>query len=105
MDEDIDFFNLMNAINNLNNQINLLNRDYLEIRRNNVRRKYRLRKRIDPMTEYDDAEFRSRFRFTKHEVREIYGLINGAQTLEPLVTLKSIEMYVFNVIFFQYYFE
>lgn len=85
-----DFINFWNGINNFNNQMVVLFQNHQRMQANinqRSRRKYRYRKRFNPMVEYDDSEFKRRFRFSKEETREIYRLLNGAQTLEPTVFL------------------
>lgn len=84
MDINLELIDFLNNINNQNNNFNLQYLELLELRRNH-RRKYTVRKRFNPMLEYDDAEFLRRFRFPKAEVQEIYDSINGAATLEPMV--------------------
>lgn len=82
MDEnDIELFDLLNDLNNFNDQANLFYRDCL----NRQFRKYNVRKRFDPFVEYTNIEFKRRFRFCKNQVRYIYDLIDGADTLEPMV--------------------
>lgn len=44
----------------------------------NVKKKYTIRQRLDPMNVYGEEEFRQRFRLTKAGVRYLYDLI-GAQ--------------------------
>lgn len=53
--------------------------------RKRIRRKYRVRRRIDPMREFNESDFKYRFRFSKREVRHIYNLIDGPNTLDPMV--------------------
>lgn len=49
-------------------------------------RKYTVRKRIDPFTFYDNDEFKKRYRLTKDMVELLYNMIDGENTLEPLVS-------------------
>lgn len=86
--EDGEFNHMMQQINNENILNNLLNIQQIEQvidDRIHLRRVYRIRKRLNPFEEYDEGDFRRRFRFTKNEVHELYGLINGDNTLEPQV--------------------
>lgn len=88
-DADFELYFLLNQIDNQNNLNNLLNIQHIEqIQNGNIRlrRSYRIRNRIDPFTEYNEKEFKCRFRFTKHEVHQIYNLIDGDNTLEPKVS-------------------
>lgn len=82
MIQDIEFHNMLNNINNIN-AVDFLN-NYNQV----PRRSYTIRARIDPFEELDENEFFERFRFTKDETHEIYALIDGARTLEPLVNGK-----------------
>lgn len=50
-----------------------------------IRRKYTVRNRIDPFQEYDDDEFKRRYRLSKEQVNNLYELIDGRNTLEPMV--------------------
>lgn len=85
-----EFFDLMNLLNNENYNNYFL---YLELVNNNLNlnenqnicRKYHVRERRNPMDEYDDSEFKRRFRFTKREVKTLYDLLDGQTTLEPKV--------------------
>lgn len=53
-------------------------------------RKYTIQEKIDPFTKYDDNEFKRRYRLSKTQVWKLYDLIDGANTLEPVVsTLHS----------------
>lgn len=88
MDEDdFDLNNLLNQIDSENNLISLQMLNFLtrnnrvdnRIRRNHVR------KRINPMIEFNRSKFKERFRFNKDEVEYLYHLIDGPRTLEPEV--------------------
>lgn len=85
MDEDDELNDLLNDINNFDTQNNFFTRQQLD-----VGRKYRIRPRLNPIAYFDEEEFERRFRFSKNEVEEIYNLINGQQTLEPLVCILSL---------------
>lgn len=50
-----------------------------------IKKKYTIRNRIDPFEEYDDDEFRRRYRLSKEQVNNLYELIDGQNTLEPMV--------------------
>lgn len=80
-------FELNNLLNNINNENNLLNLQFMEVLRrgNDFRRRNRIRRRIDPMMEYNSRDFKRRFRLYKDEVEYLYNLIDGANTLEPMV--------------------
>lgn len=52
------------------------------------KRKYKVHKRIDPFQIYDDDEFRRRYRLSKAIARKLYDLLDGKNTLEPMVCLK-----------------
>lgn len=107
-----EFFDLMNFLNNENYNNYFL---YLEHLNNlnlnenqNICRKYHVRKRRDPMNEYDDSEFERRFRFTKREVKTLYDLLDGQATLEPkVIVVISVDILDnlhsakhFNILFF-----
>lgn len=88
--------NHVNDLLNLNNvfyQNNFFNLEiliYLKRRRGVVyrRREHRnIRRRIDPMIEYSGRQFKRRFRFSKREVRHIFNLIDGPNTLQPMVCI------------------
>lgn len=84
--EDQDF---IDDINEFNHQNNINNANLLQLLNlNRPKRKYTVRERIDPFTMYDDEEFRARFRMTKAMVRNLYELIDGPQTLEPMVRYR-----------------
>lgn len=98
MNEDIE---LQNILNNLNNTDNLNNLRYLnDMHDQNFARKYTVRNRLNPFTEYNNEEFERRFRFTKSEVRMIYDFINGKQTLEPMVNF--IDKNLFEISFYEF---
>lgn len=83
MNDNYEFYNF---VQNYNNECNLFNQNYLYFRHGEPeRRKYNVRERLDPFIYYDAREFKLRFRFTKEEVEEIFELINGKETLDPLV--------------------
>lgn len=84
MDDVSQMLNMLNSMNNFNSRSNSL---YLNaIRHQHVhRRKYHVRRRINPFEEFEEEEFKRRFRFSKAAVREIYNEINGSETLEPKV--------------------
>lgn len=87
--EFFDFINLLNNTNNNENLIYLQNLNNLNLNENQRnRRKYKVRNRIDPMVQYDEEEFERRFRFKKSEVNILYNLLDGRNTLEPLVSVK-----------------
>lgn len=80
-------FELNNLINNINNENNLLNIQFMAVLRrgNNFRRRNRVQRRINPMVECNRREFKRRFRFHKNEVEHLYNLIDGRNTLEAMV--------------------
>lgn len=100
--EDMELYNLLNEINNMNNLVNLQNLHNLQmidmLANEHIRqwRKYRIRKRLNPMEDYDDSEFKKRFRFSKVEVEQMYNLIDGQNTLEPLVSFFHLFAISFN---------
>lgn len=94
-DADLELNFLMNIIDDQNNVNNLLDIQQIEqILNENIRlrRPYHIRNRINPFREYDEKEFKCRFRFTKQEVRRLYNLIDGDNTLEP-----KVEFFVSNI--------
>lgn len=100
MDHINDLLNLNNVFNQ-NNFSNLKILRYLRRRRGVVyrrRRQYRIRRRIDPMIEYNRREFKRRFRFSKEEVRYLFNLIDGPNTLQPMVCI----IFAQNVYYFEY---
>lgn len=52
-------------------------------------RKYTVHQRIDPFTFYDEDEFKTRYRFSKSYVELIYTLVDGQNTLEPLLVREG----------------
>lgn len=83
--DDIDFYEFLDG---MNNEINFINQEYLQLLNYDMnvnRRKYHVRQRINPIEEFDNEEFIRRFRFSKDEVKFIYDLLNGNETLEPMV--------------------
>lgn len=85
--DDIDVYEFLDL---MNIEINFQNQEYLQFLNDNInnnRRKYHVRQRIDPnpIEEFDNEEFTRRFRFSKDEVKLIYDLLNGKETLEPMV--------------------
>lgn len=85
-EEDLEINNLLNNINNYNNLLNLQILEILE-RGNSFPKKNRVRRRNDPMIEFNNRDFKNRFRFYKNEVNNIYELIDGSNTLKPIVRL------------------
>lgn len=81
--------NILNLVNIQNNFMNMQLSRIINGRKK-FRRKYRVRKRIDPIREFDESEFKYRFRFSKREVREIYNLIDGPTTLDPMVRTNCV---------------
>lgn len=86
----LELINLLNTFDNLNNFLNLRFLNYFKwregvIRRRKIRREYRIRRRINPLTEYNNLHFKKRFRFSKEEVKYIYELVDGQETLQPMV--------------------
>lgn len=81
--EDFELDNLLNQLQNANNLINIQS---ISILKNIEGRKKRIkRKRINPMVDYGRREFKRKFRFSKTEVKHIYDLLDGKNTLEPIV--------------------
>lgn len=82
--------NLLNYFNNTNNSMNFQLLNKLN-RGGNCRRKreYNIKKRVDPMAEYSRRDFKKRFRFYKDEVEYLYHLIDGPNTLDPIVNYLS----------------
>lgn len=84
-EEDLELTNFLNQMDNSNNLLNLqllslLKRDF------DYRHEYRLRRRIDYMNDFNRRDFKKRFRFYKDEVEYIYHLIDGENTLQPMVS-------------------
>lgn len=78
-EQDLEFLDQLNQFDNENN---LLNLQFLNLS-NRRKREYRIRRRRNPMTQYNDRHFKNRFRFSKNEVKYIYRLIDGSNTLHP----------------------
>lgn len=76
-------FDVMDNINQLNIDNYIIN-DFLPINRG-MKRKYTVRRRIDPFEEYDEPDFRRRYRLSKEQTRRLFQLIDGNNTLEPMV--------------------
>lgn len=80
----------MDVINDLNQMVNnnnTQNQRMIEIigLMENQKRKYKVQKRINPFEIYDDDEFMRRFRLRKSKVEEIFGWLDGVNTLDPMV--------------------
>lgn len=83
MAETIDLFNRFNDLNNANIIRHMQSlRELGNLRRN---RKYKIFPRIDPFSRYDDNEFRSRYRMTKQVFNQLFEMLDGQNTLNPLV--------------------
>lgn len=82
MDEEFEFFDL---INQLENENNLLHFELLDFFNSNIKKRQNVKKRINPFVDYFDHDFKQRFRFSKDEVNQLYNSINGPQYLEPMV--------------------
>lgn len=90
--EEFELHNLLNEIDNENNLINIQIMEGMIYNNVPIRRKYHVRKRLNPMEDYDDDEFKRRYRFTKNQVQELYNLVDGQNTLEPTVSINSIQL-------------
>lgn len=78
-------FDVMDNMNQLNID-NFIMNDFQPInRRIRMRRKYTIRRRIDPFEEYDELDFKRRYRLSKEQTRRLFDLIDGNNTLEPMV--------------------
>lgn len=93
--EDFELYNLLNQIDNINNFRNIRIVEMLEHNNVQIPRKYRIKKRVNPIQDYDENEFKHRFRFSKNEVKYLYDLIDGQSTLEPIVNIFTNFSYVF----------
>lgn len=89
-------FDLYEIIDNINNQNNLLILQYFRATVERRKRKYVVRKRLDPFLDFDDQEFERRFRFSKNQVENLFNLINGRETLDPLVEMQR-KIYTFYI--------
>lgn len=81
---------VINLLNNINNQINVTNQMMLENFEFLERSIYGTRKhtvfpRVNPFDRYDDNEFCRRYRLSKEQVNQLYDMIDGENSLEPLV--------------------
>lgn len=87
--DDLELHDVLNLVNNVNNQNNLINLEYLQLEneQHTYNRKYHVRKRMNPLEEFDDEEFKIRFRFSKDEVKHLFEMINGSETLDPKVRI------------------
>lgn len=95
--DDIFNFNICDDYNNILNEQMIQNFDFLEEFRN-VKRKYTVLLRINPFHRFDDDEFKRRYRFSKEQVNRLYELIDGENTLEPMVRILFVA-YLFFAIF------
>lgn len=50
------------------------------------KRKYTVHERINSFSRYDESEFRGRYRMSKANVERLYYLLDGPNTLEPMVS-------------------
>lgn len=93
-DEVLNYLNEVAAENFLQNQqlLDLINAVGSE------KRKYTVHQRIDPFIEYDDAEFERRYRLSKPFVDEIYRLIDGPNTLQPMVNFSVFLIFCLQII-------
>lgn len=83
MEENIDYFN---RLNDQNNAIMIQNIQYLRQLRNiEMTRKYKVFPRIDPFSRYDDIEFLRRYRMSKRLFDQLFDMLDGVNTLNPLV--------------------
>lgn len=78
---------VMNNLNQMVNNNNIQNQRIIEMigLMANQKRKYKVQKRINPFEIYDDNEFKGRFRLRKSKVEELFGWLDGANTLDPMV--------------------
>lgn len=91
---DLELYDVLNLINDVNNQNNSVNLEYLQAKNEQYTRKYHVRKKINPFEEFDDNEFKIRFRFSKEEVKHLYDLIDGPVTLNPQVRIYKCICYL-----------
>lgn len=85
MDEDdterlffLQYFSTWNAIQMVELFQILENDDFFK-------RKYTVRPRLNPFLEYDESEFKRRYRLSKAQLKKLYFLLDGPRLLEPQV--------------------
>lgn len=62
---------------------------------NFFKRNYTVRSRLDPFVEYDEREFKRRYRLPKALVQRLYLLLDGPNLLEPHVNFFTSNKFVF----------
>lgn len=83
MDATIEFFNRLNDQNNANMIQNI---QFLqELRNLRMSRKYKVFPRIDPFLRFDDEEFKRRYRMSQQLFNQLFEMLDGEVTLNPLV--------------------
>lgn len=87
--EELDVMDHLNdvAINNHINNAQILNDPVFLAQ--TFKRKYTIRNRLDPFEEYDEPEFKRRYRLSKRLAIRLYELIDGINTLEPMVCING----------------
>lgn len=83
MGENIELFNLLNDQNNANTIENI--RLLQELENVQMNRRYKVFPRIDPFSRFNDDEFRRRYRMNKQLVNQLFDMLDGNDTLDPLV--------------------
>lgn len=81
--------NIMNYLNQVTFENYIQNHRLLEMLNliGNEKRKYKVQTRIYPFEIYDDNKFGERYRMSKNQVMELFHLIDGVNTLEPMVII------------------
>lgn len=83
--EDIENIRLSNQLSILNCNRTVALFQLLENADFIFKRKYTVRPRLNPFVEYDEAEFKQRYRLSKALVKKLYHLLDGPRLLEPQV--------------------
>lgn len=93
----MDLVDLLNGINNQNNATNQILLENFEYLHRNLygNRKHTVFPRINPFDRYDNIDFRRRYRLSKELANQLYELLDGENTLEPLVCILIV--YCFSV--------
>lgn len=94
LDDELDVMENLNQFDIDNNILNV----FPQINPIRIIRKYTVRRRIDPFEEYDELDFKRRYRLSKGQARRLFDLIDGINTLEPMVinmsTSQNVEVFM-----------
>lgn len=87
-DEEVMQFSRNTAINNSIQNQEILNAFEMI----QPKRKYTIFKRVNPFAQYDEQQFKSRYRSTKAQAIHLYISLDGAHTLEPMTQRENFDI-------------